>query len=202
MSLKQHTNTWISEAEYLQGEQISDAKHEYIDGHVYAMAGASRNHERIAGNIFAELRLHLKDKPCEPFVSDLKVKAGRAFFYPDVMVVCQDHGGDDYYTEQPIILVEVLSKSTRRIDETVKRIAYQAIPTLQEYILVEQDIVDVEVCRRSAGWVSQHYFMGDSVTFESVGLTMTVEDIYGRVTNDDVKTFLEERAVLAMKGAL
>jgi Uma2 family endonuclease len=114
------------------------------------------------------------------------------------MVVCKDTSDNDYYAETPVILVEVLSKSTRRMDETTKKMAYQAIPTLQEYVLIEQDIVDVEVCRRSEGWVSRHYFMGDSVTFEAVGLTLPVEEIYFRVENDDVKSFLEERAALAM----
>lgn len=198
MTLKHQRETlWISEAEYLQDELVSDIKHEYIDGYVYAMAGASRNHERITGNVYRKLGNHLENTPCEPFSSDLKVKAGRSFFYPDVMVVCKDTGGNDYYTEMPIILVEVLSKSTRRTDETTKRMAYQTIPTLQEYVLIEQDIVDVEVCRHSEGWVSRHYFMGDNVTFESVDLTLTVEEIYYRVENDDVKSFLEERAKAA-----
>jgi Uma2 family endonuclease len=184
----------ISEAEYLEGELISEVKHEYIGGSVYAMAGASKNHERIAGNVFGELRSHLKNSPCEPFLSDIKVKVGQDFFYPDVMVVCEDNSNNDYYAETPVIIVEVLSKSTRRMDETTKKIAYQTIPTLKEYVIIEQDIVDVEVCRKSDNWVSSHYFMGDEVTFESVGLSLSVEDIYFRVDNDDVKSFFEERA--------
>ena len=68
---------------------------------------------------------------------------------------------------------------------------YQTIPTLQEYVIIEQDIVDVEVCRKSDNWVSSHYFMGDEVTFESLGLSLSVEDIYFRVDNDDVKSFLK-----------
>ncbi|MGR8933665.1 MAG: Uma2 family endonuclease [Gammaproteobacteria bacterium] len=187
----------ISEEEYLQGELASDIKHEYIDGYVYAMVGASKNHARITANLVSELRVSLKNTPCEPFASALKVKIGKAFFYPDVMVVCKDAGKHDYYTETPAIIVEVLSKSTRRTDKTTKSTAYQTIPTLQEYVLIEQDIVDVEVCRRSEGWVSCHYFMGDEVTFESVGLTLPVEEIYYRVENDDVKSFLEQRAKAA-----
>jgi Uma2 family endonuclease len=194
MALKhKDENLPISEDEYLQGELIADIKNEYFDGHVYAMAGASKNHERITGNIFAEFRSLLREAPCEPFSSDLKVKTARGFFYPDVMVVCQDTSGNEYYAETPIIIVEVLSNSTRRLDETIKKLAYQAIPTLQEYVLVEQDFVDVEVCRRNAGWVSEHYFMGDTVNFESVGLTLPVEEIYYRVENEDVKAFLEEK---------
>ncbi len=184
---------WISEEDYLAGELTYEIKHEYIDGYVYAMAGASRNHERIAGNIFGELRNFLKNKPCEPFSSDLKIKAGSRFFYPDVMVVCDEQSQHDYYTDSPVIVVEVLSKASRRVDETTKRIAYQSIPSLKEYVLIEQDFVDVEVCRRSEGWVSNHYFMGDSVLFDSIGLTLTVEEIYARVDNDDVRSYIQEQ---------
>ncbi|MDP2180441.1 Uma2 family endonuclease [Methylicorpusculum sp.] len=191
----------ISEQEYLDGEKLSEIKHEYIDGDVYAMAGASKNHERIAGNVFGELRSFLKGKPCEPFASDVKIKAGSRFFYPDVMVVCDDATPNEYYTESPVIIVEVVSKSTRRIDETVKRTTYQTIPSLKELVLIEQDFVDVEVCRKSEGWISNHYFMGDEVTFESLGLTLAVEEIYTRVDNEDVRTFLEERALREQEAA-
>jgi Uma2 family endonuclease len=199
MALKDKKETeWISVADYLQGELISEVKHEYIDGFVYAMAGASKNHGRLCVNMYRKLGNHLEGNPCEPFSSDLKIKVGQAFYYPDVTVVCEDNGDNEYYTESPVIIVEVLSKSTRRMDETTKKIAYQTIPTLKEYVLIEQDIVDIEVCRRSEGWVSKHYFLGDEVTFESVRLTLPVEDIYYRVDNDDVKSFLDEQARQAL----
>ncbi|MDO9046719.1 MAG: Uma2 family endonuclease [Methylobacter sp.] len=181
---------WISEEAYLQGELLSETKHEYIDGAVYAMAGASKNHQRITANVLSELLTQLKNTPSEPFSSDIKVKVGSKFFYPDVMVVCKDNSDNDYYTENPVIIVEVLSKSTRRMDETAKKFAYQTLPALKEYVLIEQDFVDVEVCRRSEGWVSHHYFMGDNVTFDSVGLSLSVADIYARVDNDDVTSFV------------
>ena len=190
MALDLKQEEWLSEEAYLQGELLSETKHEYIDGAVYAMAGASKNHERITTNISGELWTQLKNTPCEPFSSDIKVKVGSKFFYPDVMVVCKDDSGNDYYTENPVIIVEVLSKSTRRMDETAKKFAYQTLPTLKEYVLIEQDFVDVEVCRRSEGWVSRHYFLGDSVTLDSVGLTLSVADIYQRVENDDVASFI------------
>ncbi len=189
LNLKQQTE-WISETDYLQGELLNEIKHEYIDGAVYAMADASKNHQRITGNVLAGLKVQLKNTPCEPFASDIKVKVGSKFFYPDVMVVCEDNN-NAYYTETPVIIVEVLSKSTRRMDETAKKFAYQTLPTLKEYVLIEQDFVDVEICRRSEGWVSRHYFMGDSVTFESVDLTLSVADIYERVDNDDVTSFVD-----------
>ena len=105
-------------------------------------------------------------------------------------MTCEDDTENTYYTEKPVIIVEVLSKSTRRKDETTKRRLYQNLPSLQEYVLIEQDIVDVEVCRRSEGWVSEHYFMGDEVTFAAIDLTLTVNEIYERVVNDDVSAFL------------
>jgi Uma2 family endonuclease len=190
MALESKQEEWISEEAYLQSELLSEIKREYIDGAVYAMAGASKNHQRITANVLGELLTQLKNTPCEPFASDIKVKVGSKFFYPDVMAVCKDDSGNDYYTENPVIIVEVLSKSTRRMDETAKKFAYQTLPTLKEYVLIEQDFVDVEVCRRSEGWVSRHYFMGDNVTFESVGLTLSVTDIYQRVDNDDVSSFV------------
>jgi Uma2 family endonuclease len=79
------------------------------------------------------------------------------------------------------------------MDETTKKLAYQGIPSLKEYVLIEQDFVDVEVCRRSDGWASSHYFLNDEVAFESIGLTLPVEEICRRVENEDVKAFLEER---------
>ena len=88
----------------------------------------------------------------------------------------------------------MLSKSTRRIDETTKRRLYQTLPSLQEYILIEQDIVDIEICRRSQGWQPEHYFMGDDITFAAIALTLSVNDIYERVVNEDVRTFFETLA--------
>ncbi len=181
---------FISVEDYLAGELIAEIKHEYIEGRVYAMAGASKNHESIGGNIFAALHNHLKDTSCRPYGSDVKVKVGNnKFFYPDVMVVCEDKTNNAYYTEYPILLVEVLSKSTRQKDETIKRIAYQSLPSLREYVLIEQDFISVEVCRRSSGWTSQHYLAGDEVYFESLDLKLAVEEIYRWVDLEEMTAF-------------
>jgi len=186
----------ISSEEYLQGELDSEVKHELIDGDVYAMAGASGNHERISLNLSRKFGNHLEGLPCEPFGSDMKVKVDSNFFYPDVIVDCNFDESEPYYTESPLIIVEVLSKSTRRIDETIKRTEYLNIPSLQEYVLIEQDIVDIEVVRRSEGWQSKHYFLGDELRFESIDLTLSVEDIYLRVHNEDVLEFLRKKEEL------
>jgi len=183
----------ISVEDYLTGELNSDIKHELIDGCVYAMAGASANHERISVNVLSEFRNHLKRSPCEPFGSDMKLRINANFFYPDVMVDCLFDNSEPYFTQTPIIIVEVLSKSTRKKDTTLKLLSYINIPSLQEYVLIEQDFVDVQVFRRSENWLVRHYFLGDEVTFESIGLTLPVEDIYHRVQNDDMLELLANK---------
>lgn len=189
-----YAHSYLTEAEYLQGEPFSDIKHEYIHGDVYAMAGASRHHNIITTNIARQLGNHLEQTPCTVFSSDMKVKADGNFFYPDVIVVCDDEQGDDYYTEKPVFIVEVLSKGTRRNDKRLKMNAYKTLPSLQEYVLIEQDCVDVEVCRRANGWVSEHYFLGDDVTFSALDLTLSVADIYARVNNEDMRDYLQQLA--------
>lgn len=179
----------ISREEYLAGEHISEVKHELIDGQVYAMAGASINHQRICANIAGEFRTHLKGTPCEALSADMKVNVSENFYYPDVMVVCDFDQSQPNYTQSPVIIVEVLSKTTSRKDRTSKRLAYINLPTLKEYVLVEQDFVYVEVLRKSNNWQASHYVLGDSVYFESVDFTLSVEEIYERVQNDDMTEF-------------
>jgi Uma2 family endonuclease len=182
----------ISIEEYLAGELISEVKHEYEDGYVYAMAGTSKNHQSVASNVLGEIRQHLKTTRCRPFGTDVKIKVGNKFYYPDMMVVCEDKSNNPYYTDSPVLIVEVLSDSTRQRDKTLKKMAYQSLPSLQEYVLIEQDFVDVEVCRRSAQWQSQHYLLGDEVWFESIGFKLPVEEIYRWVDNEEMQTFLKQ----------
>lgn len=177
---------FISEAEYLAGEKIAETKHEYIDGEVFAMAGASASHNRISLNVATLFNVHLDGKPCQPYMSDMKVKVGTKYFYPDVLVECSGLADDSHVTEKPTLVVEVLSKSTRRMDETTKRIAYTQIDSLLEYVLIEQDFVDIEIIRRRTGWQSERFYLGDSLTFESIALTLIVEDIYARVNNPEL----------------
>ncbi len=184
----------ISIEDYLHGELCSDIKHEYIDGYVYAMAGAKLNHDRISKTIARKLAEHLDDSPCEVFGQDIKVYVSEAkFFYPDVMVICNHEEGSQDYIEKPLLIVEVLSDSTQDKDRTVKRLAYQSLPSLQEYVLIAQDFVEVEVSRRSLGWKSEHYFLGDEVFFESLDLKLPVLDIYRRVDNRELQEFFQNR---------
>ncbi len=184
----------ISEEAYLEGELNSDIRHEYIDGLIYAMSGARVNHSRISGNLYRKFGNHLDNSPCEPFTSDMKVRIASRFFYPDVLVDCSDNDGEATFTETPVIIVEVLSRSTRKLDKTIKMNSYLQIPTLQEYILIEQAFVELEVVRkRDNHWQRpEHYYLGDKVAFESIGLMLSVEEIYERVDNDDMKEWREK----------
>jgi len=193
---------FISEAEYLAGEKIADIKHEYIDGEVFAMAGASASHNRISLNVARKFGNHLEGKPCQPYISDMKVNVGTKYFYPDVLVDCSGLNDDSHVTQSPTLIVEVLSKSTRRTDETIKRIAYTQINTLLEYVLIEQDFVDIEVIRRRNGWQSEHFYLGDSVTFEAIGLTLTVEEVYARVNNPELVEWRQLQAAANSESKL
>ncbi len=107
--------------------------------------------------------------------------------------VCDDKTEDEHYTEYPVIIIEVLSQSTYQRDRTTKRFAYLNLPKLQEYVLIEQDFVDVEVLRKNDDWKSRHYFLGDAVRFESIDLSISVEEIYFRVQNQDMLEFLSNK---------
>lgn len=198
MSLKYKVDS-VTIQDYLEGELHGEIKHEYINGQVYAMAGASSNHNRLVANLSRQLGNHLRHTPCEPFASDMKVQVNDDFYYPDVLVVCNHKGNDFGVTDAPILIVEVLSKATRKIDQTLKRKAYQNLASLQEYIVIEQDCVDVEVCRRKNHWQSQHYFMGDQLHIEQIDCRIPVEMIYERVENEDVLNYLQQQ-VSAMQN--
>ncbi len=185
----------ILEQEYLEGERVSQIKHELIDAQPRAMAGASANHGRISSNILVAFLIHLQqiDSPCEPFQADMKVKAGSNFFYPDVLISC-DEEENDYFRNSPLLIVEVVSRSTRKRDNVLKRLSYQSLPSVQEYVLIEQDFIDVEVCRRTDHWQPVHYYLGDEVYFASIEFRMPVEEIYARVMNDEMSVFRENKA--------
>jgi len=176
----------ITENDYLAAELVSDIRHEFVNGEIYAMSGAKATHNRISGNIAREVGNMLRNSHCDTFAADMKVKAGSNYFYPDVLVDCSELDGEAVFTQSPVIIFEVLSRSSRKLDETIKKIAYMNIPTLQEYVLVEQDFVDVEVFRKSDDWRSSHYFLGDQIELESQAIKLDVEEIYTRVKNQDM----------------
>ncbi|MDP2822370.1 MAG: Uma2 family endonuclease [Sulfuritalea sp.] len=175
----------ISEEDYLAGEKIASVKHEYVAGEVFAMAGASKMHATIAGNIFSALRAHLRGKPCRAYISDMKVrvKASSAYYYPDVAVTCSPRDlavdAPAYYLEAPCLIAEVLSDSTERIDRREKLLAYQQMESLNDYLLINQDKREAEHYRRTAeGWQRDILGPDDTLVLPSLGLELSVDRIY------------------------
>ncbi|MCT7966797.1 Uma2 family endonuclease [Laspinema sp. D1] len=179
----------ISVDDYFKQEETSPIRHEYLGGQLFAMADSSEKHNRIAGNICTYLINHLRGSGCKTFIFDIKVKIqvvqGTAdiFYYPDVMVTCDQEDREKFYKTHPCLVVEVLSPSTETIDRREKRLNYQSLPSLQEYVLVSQDQMQVEVYRRqtSGNWEFERLGPNDSLELNSVGLTLTRTEIYDEV---------------------
>ncbi len=147
----------ISVEDYLARELASEERHEYLDGVVYAMARASVDHNAISLNLASALRSHLRGKPCGAFMTDVKLRLALfanddVFYYPDVMVACDPRDTDKFFKRFPKVLLEVMSESTERIDRREKRWSYQQIETLEEYVLVAQDRMEVTLFRRANQW--------------------------------------------------
>lgn len=181
----------ISIADYLSGERESEVKHEFVEGQVFAMAGASLWHNLITGNLYGLLWNELRGQPCFPVGGDMLLKTQEnRYRYPDLQIICDnDTSDDEHVRESPILIVEVLSRSTRRADKTEKRAEYLALPSVQEYVLIEQDVAEIEVQRRRTDWRSEYYYLGQEVMFESIQITLPVEEIYQRVSNEDVVSY-------------
>ena len=177
-------NTNISLEEYLNGEKQTPVKHEFVNGTVYAMGGASDKHGIISLNLASALSVNLPDS-CEVFISDMKLHTKKdgdqCFYYPDILVSCEASDNNKYYREKPILIIEVLSPSTERIDRTEKRERYQLIPELQEYLLIAQEYPKVEIYRRSNAWRVEEYFIEHSFKLESVDMEFKVADLYRRI---------------------
>ena len=179
----------ITVEEYLEGEKRSDVRHEYVAGTVYAMAGASGLHNLLAIAFAAGLRQHLRGSPCRVFMSDMKVQVRDAFYYPDLVVVCGAIDAGAYYQTAPTLVVEILSESTEARDRLEKRLAYQSLESLKEYVLVAQDKMRVEVYRRvEDGWQLETYSYGDRVRFASIHYETAIEQLY-----EDVLDYTNEK---------
>ncbi|MBF0241299.1 MAG: Uma2 family endonuclease [Desulfamplus sp.] len=173
--------------EYLEFEKKSEFKHEFFEGEIFAMVGASLRHNQISGNIFGELRNKLKQSPCRPFVNDLRVKVQEIekYTYPDVVIACNNielekvNGMETLLN--PIVIIEVISNSTEAYDRGVKFHHYQLIKSLQEYILVSQYSCFVEKFIRvnNDEWI---YFscnnINETISIESVNCKLMLSDIY------------------------
>lgn len=169
----------ITVEEYLEGEKCSDVRHEYVAGAVYAMAGASGLHNLLALAFAANLRNHLRGSPCRVFMSDMKVRVDDAFYYPDLVITCGALDARAYSQNAPTLVIEILSESTEARDRLEKRLAYQKIESLKEYVLVAQDKIRIEVYRRiEDGWQIETYSYGDLVRFASISYEIAIEQLY------------------------
>jgi Uma2 family endonuclease len=172
----------ISADDYLAGELESEIRHEYVDGEVYAMVGASDRHGLIALNLAGVFSQRLPDR-CQVLMSDMKVRIRTAerdiFYYPDILVSCDSRDRETYYRQHPCLVVEVLSPHTARLDRFEKALFYRQLDSLEEYVLVSQDYRQVEVFRRAEQWQCTKYTEGE-IPFRSVNLEVAVADIYRR----------------------
>lgn len=171
--------------EYIQLEQTSEIRHEYLGGQVFAMSGSGKQHNLIAGNIYSRLRSHLRGGCCSVFMADMKVRiqvdeGKNIFYYPDVIVKSDPEDKERFFLNYPCLIIEVLSPSTELTDKREKLINYRNLESLQEYVLVSQDEIKVEVYRKDAqeNWSIQTLGKGDDLKLNSIGLTLTMADIY------------------------
>jgi len=174
---------FVSVDDYFAGEEASQLKHEYISGSLYAMAGVTTSHNLISGNIYASIKQALRGGLCRVFIADVKVRLNIAgediFYYPDVMVGCDPRDTHRLYLRYPNILVEVSSESTERLDRGEKRLAYQTIETLEEYVIAAQERVEVTIFRRASNWKPEVLSrMSDTVNLKSISLSLKLSSIY------------------------
>lgn len=176
----------VSVEEYLRGEPLSGVRHEYIGGQVFAMAGATQNHNAISGNFFGHLWSHLRGKSCRVFMSDMKARLMAfqqdVFYYPDVMVSCDERDTNAQFIKFPKLIIEVLSKSTQRVDRLEKFSHYVTIPTLEEYVLAEQSRLAITIFRRRTEWKPELFEDPQAhITLESVELKLPLKEFYENV---------------------
>lgn len=181
----------ISPEEYLAIERAAAFKSEYVCGQMWAMSGASRDHNYVASNLQGLIFAALRGKPCRVFGSDLRVAVSRssAYFYPDVTIVCgqpefTDIQGDTLVN--PLVIVEIASPSTAQYDRTVKVGKYFQIPSVRQVVLVAQDSPSVEWFTLTEGVqeMAQVTGLAESITLESIGVTLALSDIYDGVVFD------------------
>lgn len=169
--------------EYLQFEEHSRVRHEYIAGEIFAMTGVTKQHNRIAGRLYLAFANRLKGGQCDAYMSDVRVKLrvnrDVHVYYPDVMVACDRNPREDCYVANPKLIVEVLSTSTAGIDRHEKRVAYRGIAELEEYVIVAQSAIEVTVLRRAKSWEPEILQSCESMLeLRSIGISLSLAQIY------------------------
>ena len=179
---------YLSEEDYLALEMGSQERHEYVDGAIFAMTGASRAHNQIGINLVSIFHTQVKNTPCRVYMSDVKLKiaARKTYYYPDLMLGCSRNETDAYAVTEPCLVIEILSPATAAIDEREKWVAYQSIPSLQEYCLVSQDKQRLRKYTRQANrqdWYLDYYGKDSIVPFVCLDMAVSMADIYAGVVD-------------------
>ena len=175
----------LTEFDYLDVENHSEAKHEFVHGVIHAMAGTSERHNTLAGNLFAACHAARHSSGCRPFMGDmpLRLDGGERYYYPDVMLVCNPQDTDPMFKSLPCLLAEVSSPSTEGIDRREKRAAYLKIPTLREYLIISQDAMHIDLYQRHdmGAWHTTELAAGEHFASSCLSLVLTVETLYATV---------------------
>lgn len=177
---------FMTEEEYLAFEDASEQKHEYYQGEVFAMAGASDQHNEIFTNLFGILATQLKGKTCRPYGSDkrMKIPQNTLYTYPDISIYCKTNSPFDStakVSQDPTVVIEILSESTKDYDRGRKFKLYREIPTLKEYILVDSESIGVENFRLNSGnhWELEEYkSIEQSLFITSLNIAIPLREIY------------------------
>lgn len=184
MSALSIEQSFISPSEYLDGEELADCKHEYLNGVVYAMAGGTYRHSRIAVRLVSLLNARLRGKPCRPTNSDMRIRVARAqdfrFYYPDAAVACTPIRDDALFVDNPTVIFEVLSPSTERFDNGEKKEAYLRCESVQAYVLIHSERVEVTIyTRRADGWDATIYNeTTDTIPLPCIECELPLAEIY------------------------
>ncbi|MEL6637936.1 MAG: Uma2 family endonuclease [Bacteroidota bacterium] len=193
--MKAHKLPKLTVEEYISQEQESDVKYEYHDGKIYALAGGTINHGMLCGNIFGELRSGLKNKKsnCKPFTSEIKVNIDKtnSYVYPDSMVICgelETSKNEINSVTNPILIVEVLSKSTAEYDRGDKFHLYRQLKSFKEYVLVEQNryVVDIHYKNDNSDlWrITRYEGLDQIINLQSIGIEILMKDLYSDINLD------------------
>ena len=179
----------LTPLEYLAWERQQGTRHEFFDGEIFAMTGASREHNLVCGNTFSALHAQLRGTPCEVYNNDMRVKVSETgmYTYPDIVAACAEPRFEDAEVDtllNPVLIIEVLSDSTEQYDRGAKFRHYRTLPSLQDYLLVAQTECRVEHYAREAGsrWLLTEYGgLDDTIDLTSVGCRLHLREMYERV---------------------
>jgi Uma2 family endonuclease len=174
---------YLSVEEYLQFEELSSTRHEYVGGELFAMTGATKRHNVISLNVASALLAHLRGGPCRTYVENVKVRLTvereEIFYYPDVTVACGPQDLERVFLTDPKLVVEVLSPSTERTDRCEKALNYREIPTLEECVLIAQHKSEVTLYRRSEDWRARILTQPDALLeLRSIAFALPLGRIY------------------------